>query len=266
VTDSLLRWYPEPYRSERGPEILGVLMDAGGPTPRERWALMLGGLRMRAGAHGNPWRPALRTAALMLLVLKILNEVDTMVAFRTGPDAAMIARIVLSLIGIVALTHNGFLAAAAAAVAMIAVDGGDLHLTRLYSPWLVLLLVVPLIGRGPVSVPRSLHYLVGWTLLPAGITIAGSALTDNGWPNAAERTWWVLFAVAALWAVVDERLVLTVGLVLLYEVVFRIPFAVELARQGEFARGWVLWIGLGLVVPVLGVTTGGVLTRRRVRT
>ena len=263
MSEHLLRCYPEPYRSERGPEILGVLMDAGGPTPRERLALILGGLRMRArsGAHGNAWPPALRTAAIMLLVLKILDEADTMVAFRTGPDAAMTYRIVLSLIGVVALTRNRFLATAAAAVAMIAVDGRDLYLIRLYSPWLVLALVVPLIGRGPVSVPRPLHYLVGWTLIPAGITIAGSALTDNGWPNAAEYTWWVLFAAAALWAVVDERLVLTVGLVLLYEVTFRLPFAIE----ADFLRAGLPWIGLGLIIPVLGITTGSVLVRRRAR-
>jgi hypothetical protein len=68
----LLRLYPEAYRRERGAEILATLMEAGRPVGRETAALILGGLRARAGltgftAPGRLWLSALRLAALALV-------------------------------------------------------------------------------------------------------------------------------------------------------------------------------------------------------
>ncbi|HTF09792.1 MAG TPA: hypothetical protein VK659_16610 [Asanoa sp.] len=71
----LLRAYPRSYREYRADEILEILL-AEQPrrlSMRESWALVLGGLRERAGANhldaGGLRRSSLRLAALALLIL-----------------------------------------------------------------------------------------------------------------------------------------------------------------------------------------------------
>ncbi|GIH18399.1 hypothetical protein [Rugosimonospora africana] len=74
----LLRSYPRAYRQERADEIVSTLMELAEPgqrhpTVREAAALVLGGLRARAGAHrrhtpGAVWAGALHLGVLFLLV------------------------------------------------------------------------------------------------------------------------------------------------------------------------------------------------------
>ncbi|GAA4693381.1 hypothetical protein [Phytohabitans rumicis] len=73
----LLRAYPADYRSERGAEMIGTLMEAAGPdqrrpTAREAVALIVRGLQVRAGGNrrrsqAQTWLGALRLAVLLLL-------------------------------------------------------------------------------------------------------------------------------------------------------------------------------------------------------
>ena len=73
----LLRSYPRGYRQERSAEILGTLMDLARPgqqrpTVRESAALVLAGLRNRAGAHRRHTTAAVWADALRLVVLFLL--------------------------------------------------------------------------------------------------------------------------------------------------------------------------------------------------
>jgi hypothetical protein len=271
--DGLLRWYPEPYRSERGPEILGVLMDAGGPTGRERRALILGGLRMRAGADSRrttwqSWRAALRTAALMLLILTICDTLENLVQADTDFDRVDAVRIVLGLIAIAAILRHYFSVAVVTVAVLLATEG----IVRLgshpglgHSPWLVILFLIPLAGHGPVRVPRSLHYLAAWTLVPAGLMFLQALLDQTSYANASRATWWFLLAAAVLWSVVDERFALTVGLVLLYNAAFLITGVADQVMDGYVASWMAGAISIELIMPIIGVTAGTIVARHRAR-
>ena len=85
----LLRFYPRAYRAERGAEMLATLVEADRPLGRETAALVIGGLRARAGlgeltSPGKLWLSALRLAVLLL------------VAYATALAAAKPGRIVFS--------------------------------------------------------------------------------------------------------------------------------------------------------------------------
>src|SRR5262249_43548534 len=74
----LLHCYPQPYRYERGDEILDTLVQLARPgqrypTPREALGLILGGLRTRAGTNrrgtaATAWVGGLHLTVLLLLV------------------------------------------------------------------------------------------------------------------------------------------------------------------------------------------------------
>ena len=74
----LLRAYPAWYRRQRGEEMLGTLMEASPvgrqwPSPRDIWAMMVGGLRVRAGQHRRLSTSAnLRLAGLLGVDLALL--------------------------------------------------------------------------------------------------------------------------------------------------------------------------------------------------
>lgn len=71
----LLRAYPGWYLAERGDEILGTLLEVGGPdrswpAVRDARALILGGLRVRVGQHQRQTAAAaLRQAVMLAAVL-----------------------------------------------------------------------------------------------------------------------------------------------------------------------------------------------------
>lgn len=78
----LMRAYPAAYRQERGDELLGTLMELSRPgqrrpSAREARALVLGGLRVRAGADRlrstmDSWLDAARVALVLILAVQIL--------------------------------------------------------------------------------------------------------------------------------------------------------------------------------------------------
>lgn len=107
---SLLGWYPRAYREERGPELLGTLLDAAGPglarPPwREARALVLGGLRMRAGTtrHRSGAATLGEGLRLGLLVLFAIQAVEFGMAvldpppftFPRPPSAGLAVSVVL---------------------------------------------------------------------------------------------------------------------------------------------------------------------------
>ena len=114
----LLRLYPAAYRRARGAEMLAVLMDSA-PADRSRpeWrevrGLVLGALRVRAGAHGHrtagqSWRVALRIAAVMLLI-KAGGDAVWQVSFN--PVAVRLAVAAACVVAMVAVFRGAYLAA-----------------------------------------------------------------------------------------------------------------------------------------------------------
>jgi len=281
--ERLLRWYPEHYRRERGAEMLGVLMDGAAadrrrPALRERLALVVGGLRMRAGTYGQgtawqSWRAALRTAALILVVLNVADATAGLGWHEQGAIAD-IAKIILGALAAGAILRDYFSVAVGATVAMVAVEGFivmDGSLIRIpvepgvytFAPGLVVVLLLPLVGRGPVRVTRSLNVLAALALIPAGLWAISPYSTD--YANAFRASWWYLLAAAVLWAVVDERLALTLGLVLLYNVAYQVPLVWRALSYGEFGIWSLIAIAIASIMPVIGVTAGAVVARRRAR-
>jgi hypothetical protein len=92
----LLDFYPRRYREERGAELVGTLLDGARPgqtrpSRREAWALMVEGLRMRAGTSG--YRSSRDTLAvgvqwgvLILLVGMTVGGVTTLATSRGYHD------------------------------------------------------------------------------------------------------------------------------------------------------------------------------------
>jgi hypothetical protein len=93
----LLRSYPKTYRQERAEEIIATLLELARPgqqrpTIRETAALILGGLRIRAGVHrrhttGAVWAGALHLAVLLLLA----DGAAIMVALSIRATTAVVA-------------------------------------------------------------------------------------------------------------------------------------------------------------------------------
>ena len=89
----LLACYPRWYREERGAELVGTLLDGARPgqtrpTWRETWALVVEGLRLRAGTSTHRTARAslvggLQVAMLFLITLAALRDAVTL---GRGPD------------------------------------------------------------------------------------------------------------------------------------------------------------------------------------
>jgi hypothetical protein len=275
--ERLLRWYPAAYRRQRGAEMLGVLMDGAAegsrrPPLRERWALVLGGLRMRTGAAGywrawQSWRAALSTAAVILLILNMARAVSTMAGSDATVVPSTIAQLVVGTLAVVAVLRQYFALAVACAAVLIPLvsvgvfDGQIISIPfsgpRLYSPWLVIAFLLPLVGRDRVRVPRSLHGLSALALIPAALWVMPVTA------NASRASWWFLLGAAVLWALVDERPALTLGLVLLYNVAYELSRAWDAVRLGSFDLSVPREVGIAMIMPVIGITAGAFVARRR---
>jgi hypothetical protein len=236
---------------------------------------------MRTGAYGRwtawqSWRAALRTAALMLLALNVASAVAALLGQDQDAEVSDAAKITFGVLATVAVLRNLFAVAIGATAAMIAVNGIvvlDGHVFHVplgpgassFAPWLVVAFLLPLVGRGPVRVARSLNVLAALVLIPAGLWIYHSAVLVTAYANASRASWWYLLAAAVLWAVVDERLALTVGLVLLYNVAYQFSIAWGAIRYGQVDIWMLPPIAIALIMPVIGITSGVVAARRRAR-
>jgi hypothetical protein len=274
----LLRMYPEAYRRERGPEMLATLAEAAEagrtrPARREVAGLVVGALRLRAGAlaggsPGRRWLSALRLAVLFLL------------AYGTAQSLAQGGRIVQNLLGghLYPLSNLGYLAATVAgAVALVAVAAGRYRLGFLAAlaatvaiqwglrPWfrelpiyqqfsfrmvfdefwtfpLAVLVALPLLVRRPAAARQPLLWLLA---VPVALLLLPSAFDATvHWQPYGPLA---VAAVCLLWTVVDARVAIGAAALLLvtslprlmllgrwpYEAVFLI-LVVVLAAAGAF--------------------------------
>ena len=217
----LLHAYPAWYRRQRGEEMLGTLMEASPagrrwPSPRDIRAMLMGGLRVRAGQHRRLSTPAnLRLAGLLGVALALLwligNNLGTAIMFWThvypaATPADLGSQAAASLLALAAVLAAWFapwpvVAAPALAGAALWVYSGDRVMAT--QPGLLILLVILTTGRE--RMPRSWLGLAGllfaFTLLEQ-FTAAPSLYFL--YPPLIYAPWVVLGAVI-LWAAVDGR-------------------------------------------------------------
>ncbi|MBM2617144.1 hypothetical protein JIG36_16445 [Actinoplanes sp. LDG1-06] len=208
VYPALLRLYPAGHPRD---EMLDVLFEAGRPMRREVVPLALGGLRARFGSDqplAVKWLYAARAAALMLLVIQL---VGTAIEIATGRPAStvLILSLTAAALAAVAVGAGWRVPApllAAAAFGLGAADLGDPRAVTACGLAAVLLAVPG--PRTPVRSPLP-------PLLALAATMP-SALA--GWPLL------LIAAAVVVWAAVDERLVLAVGLTLAVSVVQAVAY------------------------------------------
>jgi hypothetical protein len=218
----LLRAYPAWYRSQRGEEMLGTLMEASPagrrwPSLRDIRAMLIGGLRVRAGQQRRLSTPAnLRLAGLLGVALALLwltgNNLGTAIMFWThvypaATPAGLGYQAAASLLALAAVLAAWFapwpvVAAPALAGAALWVYSGDRVMASQPAGLLVLLVILT---AGRERMPRS------WLGL-AGLLFAVTLLEQF---TAAPRLYflfsplsfapWVVLGAVILWAVVDAR-------------------------------------------------------------
>ncbi|MCO8274538.1 hypothetical protein M1L60_28465 [Actinoplanes sp. TRM 88003] len=237
----LLRLYPAGHPRD---EMLDVLLTARRPMWREVPALVVGALRARTG-NDHRWLYAARAAALLLLIHSAVGsarEVEaTWLPLSTMQILVWVA-VALAVGAIIAGWRVPAALAGVAAFAISAADGVDWRSVTAYSLAAVLLII-----PGP-STPVRNPILLALALVPLDAVALGTA------PS------WLIGLGVLLWAVVDERVALAVGLA------FCVAFLQVIADlPGSDARGVLILTGsrVGFVAAFLLV--GAWVARRRVR-
>lgn len=240
----LLRLYPPGHPRD---EMLDVLLAAGRPAHREIVPLVLGALRARSGGD-QPltvrWLYAARAAALMLLVATAVGSVHDAAAgwlpVTTSVVLVWIA-VTVAVLAVLAGLRAPAAAGALTAFVVVASAASDWRAGTGYALAAALLLIPGPGTRVLNPLPLLLAAAVPWTDR-ADILLA-------------------LVAAALLWAVVDERLLLALGLASCVGVIQTLGYAA--AMDDVRAVLAVVAVRLGPVAVFLAV--GGGLALRRVR-
>jgi hypothetical protein len=220
----LLRAYPQPYRTERGAEILATVLDAvpagrGWPPAREAWSLVTCGLRVRAGGNRQlPLVTNLRLTALLAAAIWLSRSVDNyqgaaFVEVVTHQWLTAVPFVLCALAACLAIHSAWFwrrsvtaalaLAVPAALVLASSQVGGLIGANSIVPP-----LILAVLAIGKDRPPRS------WLWIPAAVLIA----QVPGLLPYPIIGWWPLaiiplpstvllggLVITALWFVADAR-------------------------------------------------------------
>ncbi|MFG1921670.1 hypothetical protein [Cryptosporangium sp. NPDC048952] len=284
----VLRLYPTAYREERGPELLATLLDAADDKRHQLPGLLLGALRAHAGQDRrtlrDTWLTASRIAVLALLVSSVLTaplRFSLYFAYGAPVDQWLIDQSVPDLVatpfGLTALVltlRGRYLGAAVAAVVAVVVatplwmmnnNGEGAFLRYVFAA----LLLLPLVRHAPRPAAGLLRYV---PLLPA-VVMGVDQFSSYLLPSVVGR---VSFAVtvaigvgAIVWAAVDERVTLAVGLTFLTDaLVWTVGLSVFVFQAGGI-MGSMAALGLSVAftagVPALLLGVAAVAARRQVR-
>jgi hypothetical protein len=309
----LLRLYPAAYRRARGAEMLAVLMDSTPPDRhrpawREVRGLIIGALRVRAGAQGRrtagqSWRVSLRTAALILLI-QAAGDTLWQMMFHSDGGTPLPAQVAVSLtiaavcvVAVVTVLRGAHLVAAVLTVGAFLLQMAGPQIVLHFSPpfitylspsWqlpLVVLLLIPLIGRGIVVAPKALNWMLLVPVLSVALNAYGTLAQDPSFQTGSRAVWQTLAIAAILWSVVDERVAMTVGLAFFNVVVNRALLGLPLMDDWWMWLGmlgdrsvwlylvgdWSTWrwtlvdVGILAILPMLDIVVGATVAVRRAR-
>jgi hypothetical protein len=226
----LLRAYPAWYRRDRGEEILDTLLAAAPhgrtwPSLRDSGALILGGLRVRAGqARRLTTAVNLRLAVLLGVVLWLATQSSNDLSFASEgwlhwvPSGQHFAYQAACGLGMLAAAGATWFAPrpVVAAVSLIAAAACT---WPWQGPWWLLgqpamLAVLPLLALGKERMPRSWLCLIGTEFAVATLTSFAAYTPAQYSLNYGLYRYFPLVTVAAavLWAVVDARPAIAVGI------------------------------------------------------
>jgi hypothetical protein len=232
----LLRLYPAGHPRD---EMLGVLLESGRPVHREALPLVLGALRARSGGDQSlaaRWLYAARAAALILLVWEAIGNGDGLNKVALAPWAAVAA----ALLVVAGARRPAFGFALTAFIADLVTADHWTFVTGLGLAAVLLAIPGP---RTPVANPLMVA-------LAVAIPLGGPSWLPLG----------VLLAYA-LWAVVDERLLLAFGFVLSEQIFGFVSAAMAGIADGEIWR----FAMYRLLIPAVCVAAGAVIAARRAR-
>jgi hypothetical protein len=276
----LLRAYPQPYRTDRGEEIVGTLLDAAPasrnwPPARDAWSLIAGGLRVRAARNRQfPLATNLRLAALLAAALWLGESAATYLDFaiHRGTDyglptlsnalfaaCALGACLTITSAWLWRRRVTATLALAVTAASALACSqahylGDVLSDVRLIGPPLVLAALAMRKDRPPRC----------WLWMPGAFLIAPlPALFPNsaGW-------WWPLvlalfpavflgiLGIALLWLFVDARPAIAFGMY--FELIYVLRSFATASQPGDAPT-----IGQGLIMTLIAAALAGAALRVR---
>ena len=223
----LLRAYPARYRRERGEEILGTLLDDSPPgrrwpSPRDARALIMGGLRVRAGLNQPQATAAGIRLGMMLGAALTLIQINAgvltgLVNFWTHayPEPAppragyQAAYAILALAAVATawfaprIISAGMAVAAAALWAWWGGNGNGWVI-----PAVIMLIMLAILARGSQRPPRSWLWLAGlWLAISAlqGLSNAGRQQPLFALYTPLHYISWIILGAVVLWIVVDAR-------------------------------------------------------------
>ncbi len=237
----LMRAYPGWYREQRGDEMLGTLMAAAPsgrwPSRRDSWALLTGGLRVRAGQDQRlGTRANLRLAALFGVALSLAwlgaNQLTFTIQLSASaasyrPSSILFTYLAMTLVSAamvwlapwwvtapLALTAAGF---------WLAGDGGTVFVVR---P-VVLLLLLAALARGKDRLPRLWLALAGVLVTVNVLQVMALAPAHQGYYSVLDMARWAILGLVVLWAVVDARpaLAMAITLVTVYSLTVLLVWA-----------------------------------------
>lgn len=264
----LLHAYPAWYRRERGDEMVDTLLAATAdgrtwPSPRDAGALILGGLRVRAGLDRRlPAAASLRLAVLLGVALWLAERASTSLTLASLAGLHQLSP-AFGAAGLVAFSGLMVLAATGAAwfaprpvTAAVALAAAVVCAYRDWSGWWSLLgvpailVALALLALGRERMPRSWLWLLGIELAVLPV----QWLADTGrhpvlffLSPVANDLPWVIVAAVVLWAVVDVRPAIAVGLCTMLDRV--IPFATNWYDTNFGSNlSWFLPLAIGAVL------------------
>jgi hypothetical protein len=247
----VLRLYPAEYRRERGPELMATLLEAaeGGKRP-ELAGLIVGALRAHAGQERrsvrSSWLMATRIAAVMLLVTTVASTPLLLAAelakgvpggwWLLQMDTPDLAAAPFGLVSIIAVLRRRYRVAAGAAVTAFVVGIATIWLAHqamqggLVCYLFVVLLLLPL----PLEAPRPARGVLRYLPLAALLIVVAQRFVGNFTPGPAELVLTgVICAAALVWAVVDERVTIAVGLLLMADFLYFVVAVMAAVYQGR---------------------------------
>jgi len=274
----LLLAYPRAYRHRRGDELLGTLMelsrpDQRWPAPRQAGALLLAGLRVRAGVDqllspAQAWLDSARALLVLMLTLQIVTQIWLLeiargdlpagesVGWRLMGGSAvtvLVAGLALLLLLFARYRLGIALALLTPLPPLIPPFGhtwDNLYVFQVACWWLpVLVLAAPLLRRPATSRPwRS-------SLVIPVLVLASTLLLWTGQGVASLVAAPVMVVVCLVWAaVIDPRPAIALGLLML----------TAIPQLVISASGLILVVPVFLVVGTALLATGATRAHRRI--